>query len=307
MWWKKKPKATRTRKGSRSLSAQLRLEPLEGRLLLAVSYTWAPAPGASNFWSAQGSWNPVGVPAFGDDVTFDPAVSNDNSIVDNGAQFGGTVRTITIKAGYTGFMWLDRSLTVGAAGFTSTVAGGTIERSNAQTQNPVLTNAAGTFVWSGGTITSPTVVLKNNANATLTMSTKTLPLDNGATINNLGTATVDQGATLDVKNGSKVTNSGTFNVSGGPITKSAGNSSFTNSGTLNVSKNLTAGTFNNTGGTVTINAGGTVDFPTAGSQTGAGASTIFNGGTMITAVSPGYQVSGGSVTTSANGTSITGT
>src|SRR5438552_11140923 len=101
MWWKKKSSGLRANKKARTLSVRLRLEPLEGRLMLAA-YLWTGADGANPngnyWWSNANNWLVGGVvpavpPGGSDDVTFN-ASGNTVSGVD--LAFGGTVRSITI-------------------------------------------------------------------------------------------------------------------------------------------------------------------------------------------------------------------
>src|SRR5262245_4846252 len=109
----------------RALPLRLVLEGLESRELWAL-YVWTGGAGTANpNWSAPANWAVGGnvattEPGSDDDVKFDGAGAPGSegelrdSTVD--ATFGGTIRKLTVEAGYTKTITLNRDLVVNTAG-----------------------------------------------------------------------------------------------------------------------------------------------------------------------------------------------
>jgi hypothetical protein len=127
-----------------------------------ATYNWTDADASHNgWWSNPNNWQlpggkiPTTPPGAGDDVVL--GLFNMPSLVDQ--SFAGTIRSLTIQAGYTDGLTLTRSLTIGAAGVTSSQADGTISGQS-------LIVAGGTFNVTGGTMAN--LALNVSSGATLT-------------------------------------------------------------------------------------------------------------------------------------------
>lgn len=151
------------------------------RFTSAASYTW-DGGGATNNWSECTNWSTDVCPIAGDSVTFN-ATSTKDSVVDAAwTASGGSITGITLAAGYTGTLSLERSLTVSG---TLSVASGTFTAGAQSADLHIVTISGGVFNASTGTMTI-------SANFTHTA---------GGTFNhNSGTVVIDgpSGATWDV-------------------------------------------------------------------------------------------------------------
>ncbi len=81
------------------------------KIVNAASYTW-DGGGLTNNWSDCDNWSTNICPVAADSVTFN-GTSTKDSIID--ASWGGSITSITISAGYTGTVSMERSLTMSSA------------------------------------------------------------------------------------------------------------------------------------------------------------------------------------------------
>jgi hypothetical protein len=169
------------------------------------------------------NWTGGAVPGAADEAVFNPAISNTNVI--NSDTVAATVGKLTIKPGYTGTINLQ-SLTVGQAGGTSTIEGGTISVSGDGTVG-LVEFTAGTLNWSAGTISSkfmppgagafdpPDFRVDSGVTCTLTDSANFAgPFDLYVNKDNqgFGTMVISTSHDINVGNGSVIINSGIIEV-----------------------------------------------------------------------------------------------
>jgi hypothetical protein len=203
---------------------------------LAASKTWTGA--ISTDWNNPDNWNPVGVPASGDDILIPAATSRHVSLATN-----ATVQNLTVESG--------KNLTI-QSGVALTVDG---------TAVAVTVGLAGTINGTGTLVTTGAVTLNNTGTLSAPLS-----VNSGVTAargNSSGALVVASGATYQVQADQVATVSGAVTLNGS-LAGTNNNSrvdfkgaSFTNNGTVNIRR---------------------FDFTRSGNQTiaGAGSWTVTN-------------------------------
>ncbi|HEX7243942.1 MAG TPA: hypothetical protein VF245_00065 [Solirubrobacterales bacterium] len=207
----------------------------------AATQVWDGGCGADHSWSCAVNWKSNVAPGPGDTATFN-AKSVGTSVVDPG--FGGEVATVSLAAGFSGTVVLDRSLTVSknfqqvsghfAAGAhalaaqTFLLSGGSFEASSATTSVTASMKISGTpefdanggavvFKGTGGTLTCGgatlnRVVFENTAGTKTVTPSCDLPLGNDPVA----------GAGGSIKLEGALSGSGTLNATGTLVLGPAG-------------------------------------------------------------------------------------
>jgi CheY-like chemotaxis protein len=149
----------------------------------AAAYTWdgggtdgtcGGAAGDGNKWSCALNWSADIMPTSIDTVTFN-GTSTKNAVVDAG--FGGVVTSVSISAGYTGTISLERSLRTSS---TFTQSAGTFTASNQTLDvDSTLTLTGGSFTASSGS-TILGAGLTSNGTTAFNANGGTVTLDSGA-------------------------------------------------------------------------------------------------------------------------------
>ncbi|MDD5439696.1 MAG: filamentous hemagglutinin N-terminal domain-containing protein, partial [Candidatus Omnitrophica bacterium] len=142
--------------------------------------TWTNGSGIDSKWSRGTNWNNGMGVGTGDDAVFD-GTSNTDSYVDSG--FGGSVGSVSINAGYTSTIYLQKDLLITPSGGRS----GSFTQANANSAfncGSYNLTVFGAFTLSGGTFTAP------GTGKTLTLKAGNINFTGGSFVNNSGTVEI---------------------------------------------------------------------------------------------------------------------
>lgn len=192
------------------------------KIVNAASYTW-DGGGVTNNWSDCDNWSTNICPTSLDTITFN-GTSTKDAVVDVG--FAGVTGDMTMSAGYTGTITLQRDLTVGRL----TQSSGTFNASNQPfTVNIDLTLSAGSiFTASSGTTTlrravnitggtfnhnGGTIAMVHVSGNTYAMACNNVTF-NLVTISTNGVFTINSDCNVPLGNNPTITADGTINING---------------------------------------------------------------------------------------------